>query len=159
MNRDEEYFMLAVASEASEMNASARKRILRVAHQHLSGEQPRIWTTMRLLESIYHGDSRAKETVQLGDVLKVKADAKRVNAVIEKIARGLHFLDFGRAMDAATPTERRMNPPVGTGPQALWEASVRTIGPEFRYRVHQDGNVSYWHLEFYERVSGFVRLG
>jgi len=157
MNKDEEYFLLTVAAEASESNAAARKVILRIADQHLTGTQPRVWMTLRLAESIYTGDSRAQETIVLGSVVGVKADAARIRRVLETIARGLHFLDLGVPAPPTANSVIECSP--ARWPDPLLAAAVHTIGPEFRYRGHYDGASSLWALEFYETFRATVLLG
>jgi hypothetical protein len=157
MNRDEEYFMVAVAFEASEASPAAYRVISRVADRHLSGEQRRTWMTIRLAESIFSGDSRASETVQLGATAKVKADRQRIERVVAKVARGLHYLDMGVAVDPSASVEVRINP---SGLPASLEASaVYGIGQEFSYKWVPTKAGSVWYLRFYDTVSGLVRIG
>lgn len=155
--RDEEYFLLSVAAEASETNASARRVLDRIADQALSGENRRTWMTMRLVEQIRRGDGRARENVLLGSAIGVKADPDRLCRVSRKIARGLHALDHGSPVPGVTNAAIAFNPPEWHPDLAL-ESDVR-IGPEFSYRRLQTGAGSLWGLTFYETITCEVALG
>lgn len=152
--RDDEYFRLAVISEAVYRNEEAtrlwRGRVM-----------PRIGGGLRgnLIARMRNVEMRTPAGVITGRATAIHFDVPRVNRVVKRIVKGLtwHHYQF-------RPTNVRFeiyfNPDLRPLHDILLRTSLHTIGnAAFRYRhglTKEDRNASVWGLRFYEHTHFLV---
>ena len=155
---DDEYFRWLVATvgdQTAESDQLIRERIL-----------PRFNDRPALLRSIMKA-SRIVDVVSpsglwLGRRPAFEFDRPRVQAVVEKIVRGLHFHEHGATLARPRVSEFVLNPELADDQKAtIASLRLRDAAPNvFGYRVATEGpdGQAYWFLMFFNKALFVVAV-
>jgi hypothetical protein len=166
LSRDEEYFLVAVLSEATATSATANRVLDRLSEDHRTGRRRRTGLALALLEKVRPVDVHSPGGIYLGTAQGLELDIHRVNRVLEKIVRGLYFNHFGKplAHDATIyveikPDPGRLRTPVvaaalSQGPSFLADVFMHRV-----YALPENSVNTSWALGFYDAVLAIAVTG
>lgn len=159
----DEYFRLVVATSSPNSAAS-----LSLLHQRIL---PRMKRRPALIaspmKSLQWAEIKSKQGIYLGKARAFAPDELRIQAVIEKIIRGLYYHHKKRLLPADCTVEKYFRNP------EISEEFGRLIGSLPRYDIGDDGSVfsyrfvideqvtgnSYWFLMFFDTTFFISRTG
>jgi len=165
-SRDEEYFLVAVLSEATATSTTANRVLDRLAEDHRTGRRRRTGLAVALLEKVRPVDVHSPGGIYLGSAEGLELDTQRVNRVLEKIVRGLYFHRFGMplAPDASVyveikPDLDRLRSPVMSAALSQAPSFLADVFMHRVYALPENPINTSWALGFYDAVLAIAVTG
>ncbi len=158
-SRDEEYFLVAILSEATEKSPAADRVLRRLAASHARGRRRLTGLARKLQKSIRAVEIQSPAGLYLGTTSALAIDTQRANRVLEKIVRGLFFHEFQRPLPRSVEVSVELKPSSEALAAPRWRQvsanPPHCLGAVFRYGYAvspANADETSWLLGFYGSV-------